>query len=142
MRSRGVRRKLNPLRENITGKRLVVVDDSIVRGTTTRAMVRMLRDSGAREVHLRVSSPPYKWPCFYGIDTGTSSELLAANLSVSEIQDYLDVDSIGYLSIENLVEAIGAPKAGFCTACLTGDYPTQVPVTLSKSVLEGSPVRG
>jgi amidophosphoribosyltransferase len=144
MRSRGVRRKLNPLKENITGKRLVVVDDSIVRGTTTRAMVRMLRDSGAAEVHLRVSSPPYRWPCFYGIDTGTRSELLAANLSMSEIQAYLDVDSIGYLSIENLVAAIGAPNAGFCTACLTGEYPTEVPVTLSKSVLESpqSPVRG
>jgi amidophosphoribosyltransferase len=86
MRSRGVRRKLNPLRENIAGKRLIVVDDSIVRGTTTRQMVRMLRDSGAAEVHLRVSSPPYKWPCFYGIDTGSRSELLAAGLTVSEIQ--------------------------------------------------------
>jgi amidophosphoribosyltransferase len=136
MRSRGVRRKLNPLKENITGKRLVVVDDSIVRGTTTRAMVRMLRDAGATEVHLRVSSPPYKWPCFYGIDTGTRAELLAANLSMSEIQDYLGVDSINYLTIENLERAIGAPNAGFCTACLTGDYPTFVPDTLSKSVLE------
>ena len=136
MRSRGVRRKLNPLRENIVGKRLIVVDDSIVRGTTTRAMVRMLRDSGATEVHLRVSSPPYKWPCFYGIDTGTKSELLAANMSISEIQAYLGVDSINYLTIDHLIEAIGAPGAGFCTACLTGDYPTDVPVALSKSVLE------
>lgn len=136
MRSRGVRRKLNPLRENIAGKRLIVVDDSIVRGTTTRAMVRMLRDSGAKEVHLRVSSPPYKWPCFYGIDTGTKSELLAANMSMSEIQAYLGVDSINYLTIEHLIEAIGAPGAGFCSACLTGDYPTEVPVSLSKSVLE------
>ncbi|MBW3669099.1 MAG: amidophosphoribosyltransferase, partial [Actinobacteria bacterium] len=139
MRSRGVRRKLNPLRENITGKRLVVVDDSIVRGTTTRQMVRMLRDSGAAEVHLRVSSPPYKWPCFYGIDTGTRSELLAATMTVGEIKDYLDVDSIAYLSIENLVAAIDTPGAGFCSACLTGEYPTEVPVALSKHVLEDAP---
>jgi amidophosphoribosyltransferase len=142
MRARGVRRKLNPLRENITGKRLVVVDDSIVRGTTTRAMVRMLREAGAGEVHMRVSSPPYKWPCFYGIDTGARSELLAANLSLSEIQDYLNVDSIAYLSIDNLVAAIDTPGAGFCSACLTGDYPTEVPVVLSKSVLEAAPVGG
>ena len=141
MRSRGVRRKLNPLRENIAGKRLVVVDDSIVRGTTTRQMVRMLRDSGAAEVHLRVSSPPYKWPCFYGIDTGTRSELLAANLTIGEIKEYLDVDSIAYLSIENLEAAIEVPGAGFCTACLTGTYPTEVPVELSKHMLEESPQR-
>jgi amidophosphoribosyltransferase len=141
MRSRGVRRKLNPLRENIAGKRLVVVDDSIVRGTTTRQMVRMLRDSGAAEVHMRVSSPPYKWPCFYGIDTGTRSELLAANLTIGEIREYLDVDSIAYLSIENLEAAIEVPGAGFCTACLTGEYPTEVPVELSKHMLEESPQR-
>ncbi|MDQ3757765.1 MAG: amidophosphoribosyltransferase [Actinomycetota bacterium] len=138
MRSRGVRRKLNPLQENITGKRVVVVDDSIVRGTTTRQMVRMLRDAGATEVHLRVSSPPYKWPCFYGIDTGTRSELLAANLTVGEIKDYLAVDSIAYLNIDNLVAAIDAPGAGFCAACLTGEYPTEVPVELSKHMLEDS----
>jgi amidophosphoribosyltransferase len=145
MRSRGVRRKLNPLKENVVGKRLIVVDDSIVRGTTTRAMVRMLRDAGAAEVHLRVSSPPYKNPCFYGIDTGTASELLAHNMSLVEIQQYLDVDSINYLTIENLTAAINTPGAGFCNACLTGDYPTRVPVTLSKSVLEAAPdapVRG
>ena len=137
MRSRGVRRKLNPLRENIAGKRLVVVDDSIVRGTTTRAMVRMLRDAGAAEVHLRVSSPPYRWPCFYGIDTGTRSELMAANMSVGEIRDYLAVESIAYLSLDNLVRAIAAPGAGFCSACLTGEYPTEVPVGAGKDVLEG-----
>ncbi len=137
MRSRGVRRKLNPLRENIAGKRLVVVDDSIVRGTTTRAMLRMLREAGAAEVHLRVSSPPYRWPCFYGIDTGTRSELMAANMSVGEIRDYLGVDSIAYLSLDNLVKAIAAPGAGFCSACLTGDYPTEVPVPATKDVLEG-----
>jgi amidophosphoribosyltransferase len=135
-RDQGVRRKLNPLRENILGKRLVVVDDSIVRGTTTRAMVRMLRDSGAAEVHLRISSPPYRWPCFYGLDTGTRSELIAANLEVGEIRDYVGADSLVYLELSALKAAIGVPGAGFCTACLTGDYPVDVPLTLSKGVLE------
>jgi len=142
LRDRGVRRKLNPLRENIGGKRLVVVDDSIVRGTTTRAMVRMLKEAGACEVHLRVSSPPYRWPCFYGMDTGTRAELLAANMTVGEIRAYLDVDSLAYLSLDNLVAAVDAPGAGFCTACLTGTYPVAVPVALSKGVLEAAPSRG
>ncbi|HUP71037.1 MAG TPA: amidophosphoribosyltransferase [Acidimicrobiales bacterium] len=136
MRSRAVNRKLNPLRENIKGKRVVVVDDSIVRGTTQRAIVRMLREAGAKEVHVRITSPPYKWPCFYGVDTGTRAELLAANMSVGEIQDYLGVDSLAYLSLENLEKAIEAPGAGFCSACLTGDYPTTVPVNFTKGVLE------
>jgi amidophosphoribosyltransferase len=126
-RANGVRRKLNPLRENIAGKRLVVVDDSIVRGTTTRAMVKMLRESGAREVHLRISSPPFRWPCFYGIDTPDQSELLASVRTPAEIVEFLDVDSLEYLELDNLVTAIDAPGAGFCSACLTGEYP--VPVT-------------
>lgn len=132
----GVRRKLNPLRDSISGKRLVVVDDSIVRGTTTRAMVAMLREAGAREVHLRISSPPYRWPCFYGLDTGTRAELVAADLEVGEICDYLGADSLAYLSLEALKKATGVPGAGFCDACLTGVYPVPVPVRLSKSVLE------
>jgi amidophosphoribosyltransferase len=136
MRSSGVRLKLNPIRDNIAGKRLVVVDDSIVRGTTTREMVRMLREAGATEVHLRISSPPYKWPCFYGMDTGTRGELLAANMEVGEIKDYLGVDSLAYLDLDRLVAATGAPAAGFCTACLTGQYPVDVPASLSKGVLE------
>ena len=138
VRAAGVRRKLNPLKENVAGKRLVVVDDSVVRGTTQRAITRMLREAGAREVHLRVSSPPYRWPCFYGVDTGTRAELLAANLTVSEIQDVLGVDSLAFLSLENMIRAIEAPGAGFCTACVSGEYPISVPVTLSKAVLEGS----
>jgi len=125
-RANGVRRKLNPLRENIAGKRVVVVDDSIVRGTTTRAMVKMLRESGALEVHLRISSPPFRWPCFYGIDTPDRTELLAAVKTLDEIVEFLDVDSLEYLSLDNLVEAIDAPGAGFCDACLTGDYPVPV----------------
>jgi len=136
MRSRAVNRKLNPLKENIRGKRVVVVDDSIVRGTTQRAIVRMLREAGATEVHVRITSPPYKWPCFYGVDTGSRSELLAANMSVGEIQDYLGVDSLSYLTLENLERAIDAPGAGFCSACLTGEYPTSVPVAFTKGALE------
>ena len=100
MRALGVRMKLNPLRENIEGQRLIVVDDSIVRGTTTRAMVSMLREAGAAEVHLRVSSPPYRWPCFYGMDTGSRGELLAANMEVEEIRGYLGVDTLSYLTLD------------------------------------------
>lgn len=136
MRALGVRMKLNPLRDNIAGQRLVVVDDSIVRGTTTRAMVSMLREAGAAEVHLRVSSPPYKWPCFYGMDTGTRGELLAANMTVDEIREYLDVDSIAYLTLDRLLSATGAVGAGFCDACLTGDYPVPIPVEVGKHILE------
>ncbi len=138
LRSDAVRMKLNPLQENIVGKRLVVVDDSIVRGTTQRAVVRMLREAGAVEIHLRIMSPPYRWPCFYGMDTGSRSELLAANLSVEEIRAYLGVDSIAYLDLDRLVEATGAVGAGFCSACLTGDYPVEVPVSLHRDVLESN----
>ena len=135
-RARGVRRKLNPLRENINGRRLIVVDDSIIRGTTTRAMVDMLRDAGASEIHLRVSSPPYAWPCFYGIDTPSRADLLAARLSIEEIGEYLGVDSIAFLTLENLERAIDAPGAGFCSACLTGDYPVEVSSASGEEVLE------
>jgi amidophosphoribosyltransferase len=139
-RAQGVRRKLNPLRDAIAGRRLVVVDDSIVRGTTTRAMVRVLREAGAAEVHLRISSPPYRWPCYYGLDTGSRSELIAANLEVGEICDYLGADSLAYLGLDALKEATGAPGAGFCDACLTGVYPEDVPVTLRRLPRVGSPV--
>jgi amidophosphoribosyltransferase len=133
-----VRLKLNPLPESIRGKRLVVVDDSIVRGTTTRQVVAMLREAGATEVHFRVSSPPYKWPCHYGMDTGRRSELLAADLSVGEIADFLKVDSLAYLGLDRVTAATGAPADAFCTACLSGRYPVPVPVTIadSKQVLE------
>jgi amidophosphoribosyltransferase len=135
-RSGGVRLKLNPLPENIRGKRLVVVDDSIVRGTTTKQVIAMLREAGAKEVHFRVSSPPYKWPCSYGMDTGRRSELLAADLSVGEIADFLKVDSLAYLEIDRLTTATGAPAEAFCAACLTGRYPVPVPPADSKHVLE------
>jgi amidophosphoribosyltransferase len=135
-RGQGVRLKLNPLPENIRGKRLVVVDDSIVRGTTTREVVAMLREAGAAEVHFRVSSPPYRWPCFYGMDTGRRSELLAADMSVGEIRDYIGADSLAYLDLERLLAATGATPASFCTACLSGDYPVPIPVADTKHVLE------
>jgi amidophosphoribosyltransferase len=139
-RAQGVRRKLNPLRDAIAGQRLVVVDDSIVRGTTTRAMVRVLREAGAAEVHLRISSPPYRWPCYYGLDTGTRAEVIAANLEVGEICDYIGADSLAYLSLDSLKEATGAAGAGFCDACLTGQYPADVPVTLRREPQVRSPV--
>jgi amidophosphoribosyltransferase len=136
-RDGGVRVKLNPLRENIRGKRLVVVDDSIVRGTTTRQVIAMLREAGAAEVHFRVSSPPYKWPCYYGMDTGRRSELLAADMAVGEITDFLKVDSLAYLELGRLVHATGAPGESFCTACLSGEYPVPVPdLADAKLVLE------
>ena len=133
-----VRRKLNPLRENIAGKRLVVVDDSIVRGTTTRAIVGMLRDAGAAEVHLRISSPPFRWPCFYGIDTPTRSELLAASLTLGEIEGYLGVDSLAYIGLEELKAAIGAGPTGWCDACLSGRYPTPVSLDLDAGDLDAA----
>ena len=136
MRGQSVRMKLNPLPENIRGKKLVVVDDSIVRGTTTRQVVAMLREAGATEIHFRVSSPPYRWPCYYGMDTGRKSELLAADLSVGEIREYLGVDSLAYLEIERLTKATGTAEESFCTACLTGHYPVPVPLEDTKGVLE------
>ena len=146
-RDKGVKMKLNPIRDNIAGKRLVVVDDSIVRGTTTRAMVAMLREAGAAEVHLRISSPPYRWPCFFGMDTGSRSELLAADLSVGQVQEYLGCDTLAYLELDRLLAATGAASSGFCTACLTGDYPVEppdvpVPVTRKRTVPVGEDSSG
>ena len=134
-RADGVRRKLNPLKSTIAGKRIVVVDDSIVRGTTTKALVKMLKEAGALEVHLRISSPPFEWPCFYGIDTPTREELLAANLSHDEIEEFLGVDSLAYLSLSNLKLAVGGGQ-GNCDACLTGNYPIPVKIEPSSSRLQ------
>lgn len=135
-RANAVRMKLNPLKENLVGKRVVVVDDTIVRGTTQRQITRMLRDAGAREVHLRITAPPVAWSCFYGIDTGVREELLASHSSVEEIRRFLNVDTLAYLDLDRLVEATGAGGEGFCDACFTGHYPVEVPVTLRKHVLE------
>ncbi|MGQ0744549.1 MAG: amidophosphoribosyltransferase [Acidimicrobiales bacterium] len=139
-RAQGVRMKLNPIRENIAGKRLVVVDDSIVRGTTTRAMVAMLRDAGAAEVHLRISSPPYKWPCYFGMATGDRSELLASNLDTEEIRAYLGCDTLAYLTLDRLVDATGEPENRFCTACLTGRYPVDIAGSGEPGQCCGTPV--
>jgi amidophosphoribosyltransferase len=135
-RGAGVRVKLNPLRDNIKGKRLVVVEDSIVRGTTTRQTIGLLREAGAVEIHFRVSSPPYRWPCFYGLDTGKRSDLLAADMSVGEVRDYLGVDSLAYLDLDRLVAATGSHAGAFCSACFTGAYPVPVPDHDTKHALE------
>lgn len=131
-RGLGVKMKLNPIRENIEGKSLVVIDDSIVRGTTTKALIAMLRQAGAKEIHFRVSSPPYRWPCFFGIDTGARHELLAANMSVGEICEYIDADSLSYLEVDAMVRATGSSPDSFCTACLTGKYEVDVPLELTE----------
>jgi amidophosphoribosyltransferase len=127
LRQLGIRLKLNPLREVIRGKRLVVVDDSIVRGNTQRALIRMLREAGAAEVHVRISSPPVKWPCFYGIDFASRAELIANGLAVEEIAASLHADSLGYISTEGMIEATEQLASQLCTACFTGHYPIQLP---------------
>jgi amidophosphoribosyltransferase len=136
LRDQGIRLKLNPIPESLAGRRVVLVDDSIVRGSTTRQLVAMVRDAGADEVHLRVSSPPYRWPCFYGMDTSDRSTLIAARMEVDEIREHLGADSLGYLSLEGLLAATGVADAGFCTACLSGEYPTAIPETADKYQLE------
>jgi amidophosphoribosyltransferase len=136
MRDQGIRMKLNPIPEELDGRRVVLVDDSIVRGSTTRRLVQMVREAGAAEVHLRISSPPYRWPCFYGMDTGDRSTLLAAERTVEEVRDYLGVDSLSYLHLDGLLEATGVDGEGFCTACLSGEYPTDVEGAGDKYVLE------
>jgi amidophosphoribosyltransferase len=126
LRSRGVKLKLNPLPQAIRGKRLVVVDDSIVRGTTTRQIVQMLRETGAAEINLRIVSPAIRWPCFYGIDMSTRKELIAAGSTVDDVRRFVGADTLGYLSLESLVAATGSPKDSFCRACFDGEYPVSV----------------
>ncbi len=138
LRDQGIRLKLNPIPENLQGRRVVLVDDSIVRGSTTQQLVAMVREAGAVEVHLRISSPPYRWPCFYGMDTSDRSTLIASTKGVEEIRRHLDADSLGYLSLEGLLEATGVADAGFCAACLTGEYPTDLPADTDKFQLERS----
>jgi amidophosphoribosyltransferase len=143
IRQLGVRLKLNPLVHDIKGKRLVVVDDSIVRGNTTKEIVKMLRDSGAVEVHMRISSPPDMYPCFYGIDTAIRKELIASSRKVEDIRRFIGADTLHYLSMENLVKATRRPKEDFCTACFDGEYPVPVPadVMMMKCRLEDGKVR-
>lgn len=127
MRELGVKLKLNPLKEYINGKRVVMVDDSIVRGTTSKKIVQGLRDAGAVEVHVRVSSPPVTNPCYFGIDTPTRNELVGAGSFVEKIRKYIRADSLGYLSLEGLFESVGSSGEGFCTACFSGGYPMDIP---------------
>ncbi len=129
IRQLGIRLKLNPLRDVIAGKRLVVVDDSIVRGNTQRALVRMLREAGAAEVHVRISSPPVTWPCFYGIDFANRAELIATGLTNDEICRSIDADSLGYVTLDGLVEATRIPKNDLCRACFDGVYPVEIPLS-------------
>ncbi len=127
IRDLGVKLKLNPVRYLLEGKRVVLVDDSIVRGTTSRKIVRMVRRAGAREVHLRISCPPTRSPCFYGVDTPTKSELIGANNTVEEIRRFVEADTLGYLSLPSLREAVGdSERHEYCYACYTGDYPTEL----------------
>jgi amidophosphoribosyltransferase len=127
IRNFGVKIKLNPVRELIAGKRLVLVDDSIVRGTTSRKIVRMMKEAGAAEVHLRISAPPTAWPCHYGIDTPTRKELIASSHSVEEIRQFVEADSLAYLTLDGLFGCVSSPADSYCTACWTGDY--RVPIT-------------
>lgn len=138
IRQQGIRAKLNPLPSLIKGKRLVVVDDSIVRGNTTRQIVRMLKEAGAEEVHMRISSPPVKWPCFYGVDIADRDELIAAWNSVEEIREHIRADSLSYLSLEGLVASTEVPGDMFCTACFSSEYPIPIPehVRVTKNMLE------
>ena len=142
LRQRGVNVKLSPLPEQLRGRRVVVVDDSIVRGTTTKQIVALLRRAGAREIHLRISAPPIHHPCFYGIDTQIETELIAASHSVEEIREFVGADSLAYLSIGGVLDAIGLPRERFCFACFDGLYPVPVPydATSHKFVLEDTPV--
>ena len=138
IRQLGIRLKLNPLREIIRGKRLVVVDDSIVRGNTQRSLIRMLREAGALEVHVRIASPPVRWPCFYGIDFASRAELIASGLDTEGIRRSIGADSLGYISQEALVAATEQPRSRLCTACFSGDYPIALPdeALIGKHLLE------
>jgi amidophosphoribosyltransferase len=138
IRQLGIRLKLNPLREVIRGRKLVVVDDSIVRGNTQRALIRMLREAGAAEIHVRISSAPINWPCFYGIDFATRAELIASGLGVDEVRASIDADSLGYISLDGMIEATDQPSERLCTACFTGKYPIELPdsLYLGKHTLE------
>ncbi|MFP3929022.1 MAG: amidophosphoribosyltransferase, partial [Desulfobacteraceae bacterium] len=136
MRDFGVKVKLNPVRELLRGKRVIIVEDSIIRGTTARTRIKTLRKIGAREVHMLVSCPPHRFPCHYGIDFSTRGELIAASKSVDEIRDFAGLDSLGYLSLEGLVRASSIPRRALCLACFDGRYPVPIEEEVSKFSLE------
>ena len=123
----------------LDGKRVVVIDDSIVRGTTTPQVVRLLRKTGAKEVHMRICAPPIRYPCFFGVDMATRRELIAAHKTVDEVRDFIGADSLGHLSIDGLIKAVALPKDMFCMACFTGDYPIPVQLEMDKLALEEMP---
>jgi len=136
IRDLGVKLKFNPMPQMLAGKRIVVVDDSIVRGTTTPKVLKLLRRVGAKEVHMRICAPPIRYPCFFGVDMATQRELIAAQKTVAEVRDFIGADSLGYLSIDGLIKAIALPKEIFCMACFTGDYPIPVQLEMDKLALE------
>jgi len=139
IRDLGVKLKFNPLSQMLDGKRVVVIDDSIVRGTTTPQVVRVLKKAGAKEVHMRICAPPIRYPCFFGVDMATRRELIAAHKTVPEVRDFIGADSLGYLSIDGLIKAVALPKDVFCMACFTGDYPVPVQLEMDKLALEAMP---
>jgi amidophosphoribosyltransferase len=139
MRELGVRMKLTPLIEHIEGQRVVLVDDSIVRGTTTKQIVKLLFESGAKEVHVRITAPPIVHPCFYGIDMASKGELAAARMSIPELCEYIGATSLGYLSIQGAVDAVGKEKNHFCLACFNGEYPIPVPAHAQKHAFDDPP---
>ncbi|MBI4303534.1 MAG: amidophosphoribosyltransferase [Chloroflexi bacterium] len=139
IRDLGVKLKFNPLPQILSGKRVVLVDDSIVRGTTTPQVIGLLRRAGAKEVHVRICAPPIRYPCFFGVDMATRRELIAAQKTVPEIRDFIGADSLGYLSIEGLLKAVALPRETFCLACFTGDYPVPVQIEMDKLSLESTP---
>ncbi|MFH0768557.1 MAG: amidophosphoribosyltransferase [Chloroflexota bacterium] len=139
IRDLGVKLKFNPLPQVLNGKRVVLVDDSIVRGTTTPQVIRLLRRAGTKEVHMRICAPPIRYPCFFGVDMATRWELIAAQKSIPEIRDFIGADSLGYLSIDGLIKAVALPKDIFCMACFTGDYPIPIQIGMDKLVLEYTP---
>jgi amidophosphoribosyltransferase len=136
LREMGVRLKFNPLKEMLEGKRIIVVDDSIVRGTTTPHVVKLLKKSGAKEIHFRVCAPPIMWPCHFGVDLATRKELIAANYTVEQIRKFVGADTLGYLSHEGLLKAVNKSKSEYCMACFTGDYPVPVQLEMDKLALE------
>ncbi len=138
IRDLGVKLKFNPLPQMLKGQRMVVVDDSIVRGTTTPKVVNLLRRAGAKEVHMRICAPPIRYPCFFGVDMATRRELIAAHKSVEEIRDFIGADSLGYMSLDGLIQSVNLPKDIFCTACFTGDYPVPVQLEMDKLALENA----
>jgi amidophosphoribosyltransferase len=137
MRDFGVRVKLNPVKDLLKDKRVLIIEDSIIRGTTARTRIKTLREIGAREVHMLVSCPPHRFPCHYGIDFSRSGELIAAQKSVEEVRRFAGLDSLGYLSIENLVKATHIPREHLCLACFDGQYPVSIDPEFKKTCFEG-----